>query len=997
MNHDHDFSLPTMRSAWLEPEHLSSPAPWAGHIPFAAWLMAVMRPRTLVELGVYSGISYLAFCQAAVAHQVTLRMWGVDTWQGDAHAGSYDGERILNTLRERHDERYGHFSTLLRKTFDEALADIADGSIDLLHIDGLHTYEAVRHDFETWQPKLSERGVVLFHDMAVREGDFGVWRYWEELTQRFPGFAFVHSNGLGVLLVGREVPEALRVLAEDGQQLAQMQVYCRALGERFERRAERLHLDTVIADLQEKIQSKDDWINMQDKQLEAKDCSLMQQEELMQQKEEETRKILKNIYSKLEELQNKKLLSLQKNTEALQQKELLIQQKNTEILQFRKILQDTCAQLYILQKNETAVYQVRRMLQDTRAQLRILQKKETEIRQVRQELQDSQSDLRVLQNHLQSVLQSRSWRITAGLRYAGRQVRNVRKWIEKKDFSLAMRRMRKALAYIVTGNWRELMQRVRHIRKQESHIQHLHGFEDTGDIRCGILATPHTLFVAHVIAVVLQDMGISVQAVEESVDYPLDLYFVVCPQMFKHLPPGEKRIAFQMEQSVSSRWFTPEYLATLENSLAVLDYSRANLKKLAEYGIVFPHVYFAPIGGIVAYSETQALPVREEDACEVLFYGDAHAPRRRRLLDAIGKHFKLRIIGNAFGAEMQQALAAAKVVVNIHYYEGALLETTRIYECLSLGKSVVSEVSADQEEHGELDGVVRFVPLDDEEALIAALREALAEQESAEGRVAYGERCQAVVAASQKRFTFMISRLLLAQRVIDYPTFTKFVQPVQQLASRMALSLPETVVRREAFTQVAPADVALFDGVRYTPGWLGAAMSYKYLAQCALQQGLLRLEIMEDDVEFPPDYDTRRARVNAWLDAHEGQWDAFVGVMAQVHPDTEILAVERVDGETFVTLDRMISMVGNIYAPSALQRIAAWDESVQDADSNTIDRFLQTGGGMRVVVTLPCLLGHREDLDSSLWGFSNVRYAQMIAEAEQELRKRVDAFERRGV
>src|SRR5690606_984066 len=54
--------------------------------------------------------------------------------------------------------------------------------------------------------------VVLFHDTAVREGDFGVWRYWEEIAGQYPNLNFSHSNGLGVLLVGKNQPEALREL-----------------------------------------------------------------------------------------------------------------------------------------------------------------------------------------------------------------------------------------------------------------------------------------------------------------------------------------------------------------------------------------------------------------------------------------------------------------------------------------------------------------------------------------------------------------------------------------------------------------------------------------------------------------------------------------------------------------------------------------------------------------------------------------------------------------
>jgi hypothetical protein len=106
----------------------------------------------------------------------------------------------------------------LRKTFDDALADVPDGSTDLLHIDGLHTYDAVRHDFESWLPKLSDRAIVLFHDTAERKDDFGVWKLWGELEARYPSFAFTHWHGLGVLQVGRAAEgKVLDLFALEGE------------------------------------------------------------------------------------------------------------------------------------------------------------------------------------------------------------------------------------------------------------------------------------------------------------------------------------------------------------------------------------------------------------------------------------------------------------------------------------------------------------------------------------------------------------------------------------------------------------------------------------------------------------------------------------------------------------------------------------------------------------------------------------------------------------
>ena len=90
------------------------------------------------------------------------------------------------------------FSTLLRSTFDAAQDRFEPESIDLLHIDGHHTEAAVRHDLETWLPKLRPGGILLMHDVTMRGRDFGVWKVWAELEKRGRSATFEQPPGLGV-------------------------------------------------------------------------------------------------------------------------------------------------------------------------------------------------------------------------------------------------------------------------------------------------------------------------------------------------------------------------------------------------------------------------------------------------------------------------------------------------------------------------------------------------------------------------------------------------------------------------------------------------------------------------------------------------------------------------------------------------------------------------------------------------------------------------------
>ena len=170
--------------------------PWSPHLPFACDLIAQLNPAIFVELGVYKGESYFAFCQSVEEHRLKTQCYGIDTWRGDIHAGRYGREvgREVNT----YNTRYSSFSRLLTMTFNEALSQFPDGSIDLLHIDGAHRYEDVKQDFENWRPKLSRKAIVLFHDVMVRERDFGVFRLWEEIARPRAHFLFEFGYGLGV-------------------------------------------------------------------------------------------------------------------------------------------------------------------------------------------------------------------------------------------------------------------------------------------------------------------------------------------------------------------------------------------------------------------------------------------------------------------------------------------------------------------------------------------------------------------------------------------------------------------------------------------------------------------------------------------------------------------------------------------------------------------------------------------------------------------------------
>lgn len=550
-----------------------------------------------------------------------------------------------------------------------------------------------------------------------------------------------------------------------------------------------------------------------------------------------------------------------------------------------------------------------------------------------------------------------------------------------------MRQMTNALRYLARGDISGLFKRLKWYGREYNHVKLRRRLANGNGIVWGILCTPHTFFIARTVSERLASHGIESEIVTSSPkSFDHDFYIVLCAQMFKHLPPANKRVILQLEQSVSSRWFTQQYMKILTGSLGVLEYSLTNIDFLAKNGLKYPNVHYLPIGASLdEYSEGNAT----QKKYDFVFYGDSLSSDRRRIfLEKLKEKYSVKICNDLFGDELYAIIKESRVVINIHYYEGALLEMPRLCECISLGVPVLSEGTSDQDEYPELEGAVKFFDEGSIDSMMARASEMLNNVET------ISKALGGAVSVSAARFNFMFDRFLVAIGVVSADVILDRPIYVARKSDFFALSLPETIERRRTIAQSLPDGCELFDGIRHNSGWIGCGGSFNALSRYALANEAGRLTVIEDDVELPDNFNGILREINEYLDTRKSRWDIFSGLMADVHPKAKVLSVDQVGARTYVTIDKMTSTVFNIYNESALKLLSQWDPLNTDAVTNTIDRYLERQEDIRVVVALPFIAGHKEDATSTLWGFENERYTPMIAAAGRKIEALVREWRR---
>ncbi|GBR76939.1 hypothetical protein NO2_1411 [Candidatus Termititenax persephonae] len=153
-----------------------------------------------------------------------------------------------------------------------------------------------------------------------------------------------------------------------------------------------------------------------------------------------------------------------------------------------------------------------------------------------------------------------------------------------------------------------------------------------------------------------------------------------------------KYIPWQMEQLDTAEGHYssfPHYQNFLQNAAAVWDYSMQNIKFLRGLGLSAQHL---PIGW---HAKLETIPASPEKDLDVLFYGTLNERRLKIIEQLEGRGVKVGYTNFTLGAERDRLIARAKIVLNIHYWHMAILETARIHYLLNNKVFVITEQSVD--------------------------------------------------------------------------------------------------------------------------------------------------------------------------------------------------------------------------------------------------------------------------------------------------------------
>ena len=167
------------------------------------------NPKYILEIGTANGGTLFSYCKLAREDAIII---SVDLPKG-LYGGGYPDWKIpiYQAFKKPNQKLYLLREDSHQQETLEKVKEILNGNqLDFLFIDGDHSYEGVKKDFEMYSPLVRKEGIIAFHDInpsmgTVEKSPVGVSILWNEIKNRFGGYLEIIKDknqdiyGIGII------------------------------------------------------------------------------------------------------------------------------------------------------------------------------------------------------------------------------------------------------------------------------------------------------------------------------------------------------------------------------------------------------------------------------------------------------------------------------------------------------------------------------------------------------------------------------------------------------------------------------------------------------------------------------------------------------------------------------------------------------------------------------------------------------------------------------
>lgn len=424
---------------------------------------------------------------------------------------------------------------------------------------------------------------------------------------------------------------------------------------------------------------------------------------------------------------------------------------------------------------------------------------------------------------------------------------------------------------------------------------------------------------------------------------------------------------------LTSESLNKNFYNLLDKCIACWDFSMCNIKKY--YNDKYKNkIYFLPPLFFNIYNTN--INIFENDVYDLLFYGSPDDEKINGIISKINDKYRIIISTDI------KLIKICKIVVFFRKDDG-FIEINKYGEILNLNKIILSEkcVGDDEYIHTIYEDVVVY--FDNPNKLINYADYYLDEINYIEKIDEYSNKLIKIQDSSIFHVHKNLTSIKMAKNNMCFD---------MKMGKIYCLHLIETPFRINAFNlQKVKPDVLIYPAVKASIPWIGCGMSYQNMIWNAKRCGLSHITICEDDCSFKNDFFKKYDIIKSFLDQYSSGWDIFVGCIANLPVTTKISNVVNYGGMTFLEIDKMYSMVFNIYNSTSYDTICNWNSSFENYKRNSIDIYLK-GKNLKIITTNPfefeCI-----NIKSTLWGINMYdKYNDMFTRSKNTIEKKINEY-----